>query len=102
MLCLRAALAEGSRLTKKALLFLNVQPRSMTNPDFRRRIIGMVEKAGFVPQDIVFEMTEQETILNRSAFNAPLAQLRRAGFGTALDDFGVGVNVAHLLPQGAL
>ena len=103
MHCLRAALAEGARLRKKARLFLNVQPRSMTHPDFGRRIIGMVESAGFTPKDIVFEMTEQETILNRRAFNTTLAQLRRMGFDTALDDFGVGVAnlnlILDLMPQ---
>jgi EAL domain-containing protein (putative c-di-GMP-specific phosphodiesterase class I) len=78
-------------------LFLNVQPRSLTRPEFSRRVVELVEEAGFAPRDVVFEITEQQTILNPRAFANTLGNLRKIGFRIALDDFGVGFSNLHLL-----
>ena len=78
-------------------IFLNVQPRSMTNPEFPRVVARLVEAAGFSPTDIVFELVEQQTILNPRAFASTVTQVRRHGFKVALDDFGVGFCNLNLL-----
>ncbi len=97
MLCVQAGLEEAVALGRNPLVFLNIQPRSMTNPDFRRQVVDSVERSGIAPEQIVFEITEQETILNPGAFASTLAQLRSLGFRVALDDFGVGFCNLHLL-----
>lgn len=93
MLCIEAALREALVLRpahQRSKLFINTQPRSMTNPDFAPMVIDRVAAAGFQNDEIVFELTEQQTIVNPQAFARTLGQLREQGFAIALDDYGVG------------
>ena len=62
----------------------------MTNADFARVVTDLVIAAGFQNDEIVFELTEQQTIVNPQAFAKTLGQLRDQGFKIALDDYGVG------------
>ena len=92
LLCIKAALLEGTRLKLqgRSRLFINTQPRSMTNPSFAPVVIDLVKEAGFQNSEIVFELTEQQTIVNPQAFAKTLGKLRDQGFQIALDDYGVG------------
>ncbi|OGQ11195.1 MAG: hypothetical protein A2138_06560 [Deltaproteobacteria bacterium RBG_16_71_12] len=91
LLCIKAALAEVARLgLRGAKLFLNTQPRSMTNPEFVPVVTEAIAAAGIKNTDIVFELTEQQTIVNPKAFASTLGKLRAQGFQCALDDYGVG------------
>jgi EAL domain-containing protein (putative c-di-GMP-specific phosphodiesterase class I)/ActR/RegA family two-component response regulator len=91
ILCIHAALAEAKQLNLGGTkLFINTQPRSMTNPDFARIAADLVKEAGFTNTEIVFELTEQQTIVNPQAFAKTLGKLRAEGFQCALDDYGVG------------
>lgn len=90
MLAIEAALEAMAHLEEGPLLFINTQPRSMTNDFFADRVTAMANAAEVDSRRIVFELTEQQTILNPQAFAATLNTLRDRGFGVALDDFGVG------------
>ncbi|HEX7180962.1 MAG TPA: EAL domain-containing response regulator [Thermoanaerobaculia bacterium] len=97
MICIRAALAEVRHLGSAAVTtFLNVQPRSLTNPDFTAKLCDAVRSASMVETSIVLELTEQQTILNPRAFAATLARLREIGFRIALDDYGEGSSNLNL------
>lgn len=96
MICIRATLAEVRELTSPVTIFLNVQPRSLTNPDFTARILQEVRSAGVQERSIVLELTEQQTIVNPRAFAATLVRLRESGFRIALDDFGEGSSNLNL------
>ena len=96
MICIRAALDEVIHLSNTVTTFLNVQPRSLTNPDFAVRLCDEVRSAGMEEKDIVLELTEQQTIVNPSAFAATLQRLRERGFRIALDDFGEGSSNLNL------
>jgi EAL domain-containing protein (putative c-di-GMP-specific phosphodiesterase class I) len=76
--------------------FLNVQPRSLTNPDFTARLCDEVRASGIHEETIVLELTEQQTIVNPAAFAATLLRLRERGFKIALDDFGEGSSNLNL------
>lgn len=92
-LCIEAALIEAQQLHasfRGSKLFINTQPRSMTNPEFVKLVTDHVANAGFTNDEIVFELTEQQTIVNTRAFARTLQDLRQAGFAIALDDYGVG------------
>ena len=97
LLCIAAGLDEARKMGRGPRIFLNVQPRSMTNPEFPRAVARLVAAAGFSSSDIVFELVEQQTILNPRAFASTVAQVRRHGFQVALDDFGVGFCNLNLL-----
>jgi EAL domain-containing protein (putative c-di-GMP-specific phosphodiesterase class I)/ActR/RegA family two-component response regulator len=91
LLCIKAALGEAKKLGMRgAKLFINTQPRSLTSPDFAPVVADLVSAHGFKNSDIVFELTEQQTIVNPKAFSTTLGKLRAQGFQCALDDYGVG------------
>ncbi len=96
MICVRAALAEVIQLGNVVTTFLNVQPRSLTNPDFAVRLCDEVRAVGMTESNIVLELTEQQTIVNPGAFAATLQRLRERGFQIALDDFGEGSSNLNL------
>jgi EAL domain-containing protein (putative c-di-GMP-specific phosphodiesterase class I) len=97
LLCIRAALAEVQRLGRVVNTFLNVQPRSLSNPEFTDTLDQAVRQAGLGRHNVILELTEQQTILNPSAFAAALQQLRERGFRIALDDYGEGSSNLNLL-----
>jgi EAL domain-containing protein (putative c-di-GMP-specific phosphodiesterase class I) len=96
MICIRAALAEVVQLASSVTTFLNVQPRSLTNPEFTARLCDEVHQAGLEERSIVMELTEQQTIVNPRAFASTLQRLRDCGFRIALDDFGEGSSNLNL------
>jgi EAL domain-containing protein (putative c-di-GMP-specific phosphodiesterase class I) len=96
MICIRAALAEVRHLGDAVTTFLNVQPRSLTNPEFTAKLCDAVMAAGLTEARIVLELTEQQTIVNPRAFAATLHRLRERGFRIALDDYGEGSSNLNL------
>jgi EAL domain-containing protein (putative c-di-GMP-specific phosphodiesterase class I) len=96
MICIRAALAEVIHLGNLVTTFLNVQPRSLTNPEFAVRLCDEVRAVGLAENNIVLELTEQQTIVNPAAFASTLQRLRERGFRIALDDFGEGSSNLNL------
>ena len=96
MICIRAALAEVVQLGTAVTTFLNVQPRSLTNPEFTHRLCDEVHQSGLEERSIVLELTEQQTIVNPRAFASTLQRLRESGFRIALDDFGEGSSNLNL------
>jgi len=96
LICIRAALAEVRHLGNAVTTFLNVQPRSLTNPEFTATLCDAVLSAGLVETQIVLELTEQQTIVNPRAFAATLHRLRERGFRIALDDYGEGSSNLNL------
>jgi EAL domain-containing protein (putative c-di-GMP-specific phosphodiesterase class I) len=96
MICIRAALHEVSLLGHPLTTFLNVQPRSLTNPELTTKLCAAVAAAGLDERSIVLELTEQQTIVNPRAFATTLQKLRDRGFRIALDDFGEGSSNLNL------
>jgi EAL domain-containing protein (putative c-di-GMP-specific phosphodiesterase class I)/ActR/RegA family two-component response regulator len=97
LICIRAALAEVQRLGRVVNTFLNVQPRSLSNPEFTDMLGQAVRQAGLREHNVILELTEQQTILNPIAFAAALQRLRERGFRIALDDYGEGSSNLNLL-----
>lgn len=96
MICVRAALTEVQLLGQPLTTFLNIQPRSLTNPELIDQLCDAVDGAGLEAEDIVLELTEQQTIVNPRAFASTLHRLRDRGFRIALDDFGEGSSNLNL------
>lgn len=90
LFCIKAAFKEASRLADVGKLFINVRPRSLIRMEFSQTLKAMCDEAEIDPSTIVLELTEQQSILNLSAFSQTLAALRKMGFSVALDDFGAG------------
>lgn len=90
LFCIRAAFKEAKQIPGLNKLFVNLRPRSMTHPEFVGKLLELAQAANFKPEQIVFELTEQQSILNLRTFLENLDTLRNMGFEIALDDFGTG------------
>jgi EAL domain-containing protein (putative c-di-GMP-specific phosphodiesterase class I)/CheY-like chemotaxis protein len=97
LICIRAALVEVQRLDRAVNTFLNVQPRSLSNPEFTDTLTAAVHAAGLREDRIILELTEQQTVVNPRALAATLERLRERGFRVALDDYGEGSSNLNLL-----
>jgi EAL domain-containing protein (putative c-di-GMP-specific phosphodiesterase class I) len=72
-------------------LFLNVLPTTIHDPNFRTdRLIETLAECRLSPQDVVFEISEQESIRDFAAFREMRDEYRTLGFQFALDDTGSG------------
>jgi EAL domain-containing protein (putative c-di-GMP-specific phosphodiesterase class I) len=90
MFCIKAALKEACVFKNQGKLFINVSSCSFINQKFTAQVFSLCEEFGYLGEKIVFELTEQQAIVNQKAFFLSLKELRNKGFAIALDDFGVG------------
>jgi EAL domain-containing protein (putative c-di-GMP-specific phosphodiesterase class I) len=99
MSCL-AALApfaqDVSSLVPPPKFFINVMPNAISR-DLRslEHNFQQVIDLGLSPQQIVFELTETETVTYPPDLPRLITQIRALGFGVALDDVGSNVAIDH-------
>lgn len=89
-LCLLTALSQLSAVNTKSKLFINLRPRTLTNARIFPFLKNAFEKYNIQISKVVFELTEQQKILNHSEFLNGYHKLRKMGAQVALDDFGTG------------
>jgi len=90
-LCRRTALRVADRLPKGARLFLNCLPSVIHDPAFQAEELGsLLQAKGLSPRDVVFEISERESISNFALFREVCDHYKELGFQIALDDVGVG------------
>jgi diguanylate cyclase (GGDEF)-like protein len=71
-------------------LFVNLSPRALAISDFLTTLKKSVRDAGIAPEQIVFEITERDTVRNIAILERMVSELKRDGFKLAIDDFGSG------------
>jgi EAL domain-containing protein (putative c-di-GMP-specific phosphodiesterase class I) len=103
-ICRERALEGLPVMKDDALLFLNVEPDSIYDPQFRsNETIEMLHQASLTPNRVVLEMTEHSAIRDFTAFRQTLTYFRSLGFRLAIDDVGSGysalVSVAEIHPE---
>ncbi|WP_183081277.1 EAL domain-containing protein [Paraburkholderia fungorum] len=64
------------------------------------QLINAVRSAGGRPAGVTLEITETGPVADMGAFFYGAAQIRMAGFGMAIDDFGIGYNSLEMLVNG--
>jgi EAL domain-containing protein (putative c-di-GMP-specific phosphodiesterase class I) len=90
-LCRRSGIAGARDLPKGTKLFLNVRPASIHDPSFRAdALTETLGRLGLAPSDVVFEISEQESIGNFEIFREVSDYYKKLGFQIALDDTGAG------------
>ena len=70
-------------------LSVNLSRRQLDQPDSVERILAILRRTGFAPEDLSLEITEG-VALDGDDVVARLAHLQRQGIRIALDDFGTG------------
>jgi EAL domain-containing protein (putative c-di-GMP-specific phosphodiesterase class I) len=89
-LCRRTALRGARGLEAGRKLFLNCLPTAIHDPAFRGEVLRRtLEDLRLRPEDMVFEISERESIENFSIFREARDHLKGLGFQIALDDTGV-------------
>lgn len=89
-LCRRAALRGARGIPAGKLLFLNILPTAIHDPSFRGdELRRSLEALQLRPRDVVFEISEKESIDNFAIFREARDYYAELGFKIALDDTGV-------------
>jgi EAL domain-containing protein (putative c-di-GMP-specific phosphodiesterase class I) len=90
-LCRASGLRGAIGLPSGTKLFLNILPTTIHDPNFRAdRLIQTLAECKLSPTDVVFEISEQESIASFSSFKEFRDEYRGLGFQFALDDTGAG------------
>lgn len=104
-LCRRSAISNSSKVLKpQELLFLNVDPQILTDPDFASgQTRKLLAQENLKPSDVVLEITERSAIQDFPTFREALEHYRNQGYLIALDDVGAGYSslqsIAELQPD---
>ena len=72
------------------LLFLNISPKAVVTGDFLPSLRRLIRQTGIDPRQLVFEITERETVRNASLLEIFIRELKSDGSRFAIDDFGSG------------
>jgi EAL domain-containing protein (putative c-di-GMP-specific phosphodiesterase class I)/CheY-like chemotaxis protein len=76
---------------------INVDPSTLSHPQFIAQITACLERHRILPGYITFEITESSVLAIDPHFLERLLRLRMMGFGLAIDDYGTGRSNLQLL-----
>ncbi|MGR2738170.1 putative bifunctional diguanylate cyclase/phosphodiesterase [Billgrantia sp. Q4P2] len=83
----------------EGMLFINLSPKSLIVGEFIGRIHQLAIDYDVLPERIVFELTERETVSNLKLLEKFVLDLKLEGFNFAIDDFGSGYSSFRYLKQ---
>ncbi|MFN4320100.1 MAG: EAL domain-containing protein, partial [Aquificaceae bacterium] len=81
----------------KGKIFLNMSPRAMLDDNFVESVLKLLNTYNLEPSQIVFELTERESIKNISLAERFYKNLKNKGFLLAIDHFGSGYSSFHYI-----
>lgn len=98
--CRMRALQAAKDLPEGALLFVNIEPEAVADPQLRDAVTAnMLAGSGIDPSRVVLELTERSAIADFPAFRSTLDYVRALGFGVAVDDAGAGYGSLQCLAE---
>ena len=96
--CRVTALEWAAKLQVPAMVSINFMPNAVYEPETCiRATLAAAKRFNFPLQRIIFEVTEQEQVLDADHLTGILRAYRKQGFMTAIDDFGAGYAGLNLL-----
>jgi len=99
-LCRRRALETAESMPEGRLMFINIEPEAVTDPELREIMTTtLLTCSGVSPANVVLEITERTAITDFVTFRATLEYLRALGFGVAIDDAGAGYGSLQCLAE---
>lgn len=93
------ALAVASEWPGTLRLSLNVSPADLAEANFANTILAALTVAGFEPERLTLEITEQALVSELDRSGKQLQRLDSRGIRIALDDFGAGFCNFHYLKR---
>ncbi len=94
--CLREWKEEGKQLVKVSV---NFSRRHLAEPDFVDRLVEAVRYYDLEPADLEIELTESVAYDEMGTLLKVMHQIKEAGFGLSMDDFGSGYSSLSLLRE---
>lgn len=99
-LCRKKALEAAKDMPPGRLLFLNVEPEAVSDPELRDITFStLLADLRLSAENLVLELTERAAIDDFTAFRATLQYLRALGFKVAVDDAGAGYGSLQCLAE---
>lgn len=99
-LCRKRALQAAVGMHEDRLLFVNVEPEAIADPQLRDVVTSaLLADASLPNRRVVLEITERAAISDFSAFRATLEYVRALGFTVAIDDAGAGYGSLQCLAE---
>ena len=89
-LLIEQALETVRRNRFKGKLFFNLSPKALVLNEFMPTMRKMMVAYGMEPSQLVFEITERDTVKNLGLIERTVRDLKKEGFRFAIDDFGSG------------
>ncbi len=80
-------------------MHVNVSASELSDPDFERLLVALVEHHGLIPADLTLEITENVVLDAGTRANQTLERVRERGFQICIDDFGTGYSSLRYLQQ---
>lgn len=99
-LCRKRALEAARDLPEGRLLFMNIEPDAVADPQLREiTTTAILTEVGLTPERIVLEITERTAITDFGTFRSTLEYVRALGFAVAVDDAGAGYGSLQCLAE---
>lgn len=89
-LLIEQALAAVKRHGYQGKLFFNLSPKALVMNEFMPTMRGFMDQFDVKPPQLVFEITERDTVKNLGQVEDIIHGLKEDGFQLAIDDFGAG------------
>jgi len=80
-------------------IFINLSPRALVLNEFIPEVKRLTTSYHIAPAQVVFEITERDTVKNITLLEHFVNDLKLEGFGLAIDDFGSGFSSFHYLKR---
>lgn len=81
------------------ILFINLSPKSLIVGNYADSITKLIQEYDISKDNIVFEITERETVKNFTLLEKFVINLKMAGYKFAIDDFGSGFSSFHYIKK---
>ncbi len=81
---------KASEINYNGSLFVNISPKALIFSEFIPTVRSMVKEYNMNPANVIFEITERDTVRNLNLLEKFVLDLKFEGFKFALDDFGSG------------
>jgi len=84
------AFKRASEINYNGKLFINISPKALIFSEFIPNVRNIVRDYRINPSNVVFEITERDTVKNLNLLEKFVLDLKFEGFKFAIDDFGSG------------
>jgi EAL domain-containing protein (putative c-di-GMP-specific phosphodiesterase class I) len=83
----------------QGVLFINLSPKALIIGEFLKKIDTLAIQYAINKEQIVFEITERETVKSFALLEKFVHNLKLEGFRFAIDDFGSGFSTFHYIKK---